>query len=377
MVVMNLRASITSVSPVIHDIQHDLGMSSTMISLLTTIPVLCMGVFALLAGWFSTKFGEERTILLCVALIGAATFSRLFAHTPVALLLTAFFSGIGIAVASPLVLGFIKRNYPRHSSAMVGIYSAGMGVGAAISAGLVIQVSTNLSSSWNGGLAFWAIFAVAGIIFWLPIVKNSQKESRSMAHVKLPWKNPYVWLLVGAFGLQSGIYYSISTWLAPLVESLGYTELEAAASVTIFQIVLMISGLVFPLLVNYSSVRRRWLFILAGSTLLGLVGMLLWGDAVNPGFFVALIGIGAGGLFPIVMILPLDATANARETSQWTAMIQFGGYIISAAIPLGLGMVKDITGSYDYTFGTLIVVVVLLIILIFWVREPEENGMQK
>ncbi|CAK6481048.1 hypothetical protein ACPOM7_18505 [Peribacillus castrilensis] len=46
LVAANLRPAIASVSPLLETIRYDLGMSSFAVSFLTTIPVLCMGIFA-------------------------------------------------------------------------------------------------------------------------------------------------------------------------------------------------------------------------------------------------------------------------------------------------------------------------------------------
>lgn len=43
---LNMRPVITSVSPLLGNIQSDLGMNSLQASLMTTLPVLCMGIFA-------------------------------------------------------------------------------------------------------------------------------------------------------------------------------------------------------------------------------------------------------------------------------------------------------------------------------------------
>ncbi|HBJ00389.1 MAG TPA: MFS transporter, partial [Lysinibacillus sp.] len=67
---MNLRASITSISPVLKNIQMDLQMTSVVVSLLTALPVFCMGIFAPLAGKLSERWGIEWTIGLSVLLIG-------------------------------------------------------------------------------------------------------------------------------------------------------------------------------------------------------------------------------------------------------------------------------------------------------------------
>ena len=99
---MNLRASITSISPVLKNIQVDLQMTSVVVSLLTALPVFCMGIFAPLAGKLSERWGIEWTIGGSVLLIGISTALRLVATFPFLLLLTAILSGIGIQTMIPI-----------------------------------------------------------------------------------------------------------------------------------------------------------------------------------------------------------------------------------------------------------------------------------
>ncbi|WP_213809941.1 hypothetical protein [Jeotgalicoccus sp. WY2] len=46
---LNLRLGITSVGPLMDTIRTSLSLSNAQASLLTTVPVLCMGIFASLA----------------------------------------------------------------------------------------------------------------------------------------------------------------------------------------------------------------------------------------------------------------------------------------------------------------------------------------
>lgn len=108
---MSLRASITSISPVLKTIQADLQMSNVSVSLLTALPVFCMGVFAPVAAKLSQRWGIELTIAFSVLLIGLATALRFMATFPFLLLMTAVLTGIGIAIAGPLISGYIKNNF--------------------------------------------------------------------------------------------------------------------------------------------------------------------------------------------------------------------------------------------------------------------------
>src|ERR671914_1295931 len=85
LVASNLRPALTSVSAVLETIGQDLSLSGATLGLLTTIPVLCMSIFALTAAWISRRIGAERGVLWAVVLIGVATVGRLAGEQPVAL----------------------------------------------------------------------------------------------------------------------------------------------------------------------------------------------------------------------------------------------------------------------------------------------------
>lgn len=375
MISMNLRASITSISPILENIKTDLQMSSISISLLTALPVFCMGIFAPVAGKLSERFGLELTIALSVSLIGAATALRLVASSPIFLLSTAVFTGIGIAVAGPLISGYIKKNFPTSSSSMIGVYSAGMGIGASLSAGFVVPVMHTFHNSWNNALAIWAIFAVIGIMVWIPIIKTAhqqkKKEEKSiMQKSRLPWGDRYAWLLTIIFGLQSGIYYSLATWLAPKVQENGYSATYAATIVTVFSITQMIASFILPMLINNRLNRKPWMILCALFSFIGIIFLII--GSISPIITAILMGIGAGGLFPLTMILPLDATSTPKDASQWTAMIQFGGYMISGFIPMFVGAVKDITNTSNIAFLVLLVMLAALMLLTLQVKSKKQ-----
>ncbi len=376
---MNLRASITSISPVLKNIQMDLQMSSAVVSLLTALPVFCMGIFAPLAGKLSERWGIELTIALSVLLIGVSTALRLIASSPVLLLVTAILSGIGIAITGPLISGYIKKHFPRSSSSMIGVYSAGMGIGASLSAGLVVPVMHAFHQSWNAALAIWSVFALAGVLVWIPIIKKS-KQSQSTKNEsgsqksRLPWGNRYVWLLMIMFGLQSGVYYSLATWLAPKVQDVGYSDAYAATTVTVFSVMQMICSFIIPIIINNSTKRKPWMLLCALCSFTGIFMLIIGG--ISPVFCAALAGIGAGGLFPLAMILPLDATATPKEASDWTAMIQFGGYIISGIIPMLVGVIKDMTDTFDVALIALLFTLLVLMLLTLKVTTKKESTIQ-
>jgi MFS transporter, CP family, cyanate transporter len=108
LVALNLRPAISSVPPGLETIRQDLGLGRAYLGLLTTIPVLCMSIFALAAPKISGRIGAERAVLWSVILIGVAVAGRLAAGQPGVLFITTLVAGIGIAVAQSLLPAVVK-----------------------------------------------------------------------------------------------------------------------------------------------------------------------------------------------------------------------------------------------------------------------------
>ena len=60
-----------------------------------------------------------------------------------------------------------------------------------------------------------------------------------------------------------------------------------------------------------------------------------------------LAGIAQGGLFAMVMTLPLDFERTPARVGALVAMMLGLGYTIGAAAPFYLGAVRDATGSFN------------------------------
>lgn len=376
---LNLRPAISSISPLLETVRADLGMSGSSASLLTSIPVLCMGLFSPAAVKLSGRWGIERMLTLSMLMIGTGTVVRLFAGSSLLLLVTAFVAGVGIAIAGPLLSGFIKRHFASRASSMVGIYSMALVIGAALSAGLSVPFQHLMHGSWKGSLAVWALFALLAFPLWWRLARK-EKQPPHVTRVtasdssRIPWGNKRAWLLTVFFGLMATIFYSITAWFAPAVESMGYDKAVAGGVLTLFTFIQIPVSLVLPFLTQRFPKRMYWLL---GCALLELSGILLFILHGNPWFVAMLMGVGAGGLFPMALMLPLDETGNAEAASAWSAMNQSGGYIIGAFGPLLVGWVHDATGSFYVPFAGLAVTVVMMMVLQWKIgnkKQPLRSG---
>ncbi|MFA2809052.1 MFS transporter [Bacillus mycoides] len=370
---INLRIGITSISPLLETIRQDLNISNFSVSFLTAIPVFCMGTFALLTGKVIRKYGAEKAIMACLILIGFATCMRAFTSSISTLFASSLFIGIGIALAGPLLSGFIKEKFPTKIGLMIGIYSVGMGTGASLSAGLTIPLQHVLKDDWNMALAFWGVLTIIAIIFWYPVMKRKKNTStQDKKNNSLPLRNKKAWLFTIFFGLQSGIFYSITTWLAPANQSMGVSSEQAGTLITVFTVVQMICSFLIPTLADIYKNRALWLL---GSICFVLVGLsLMIYPLTTPWIPSILLGIGLGGVFPLALMLPLYETKTSEDASAWTAMMQSGGYIMGGFIPVLAGIARDYFDGYTQVFIIMALLSFLLFLLTLVMNKRKRNA---
>ncbi|PIC99638.1 MFS transporter [Sporosarcina sp. P29] len=364
-VALNLRPAITSIGPMLDIIRDDLLLSNTQVSLLTVIPVICMGIFAMLAPILNKAIGLNKTMYLMLVLLAVATGARFAVTSFSILLLTAFLAGVAIAVIGPLLSALIKQYFPMHVAVVVGIYSFGMGMGATLSTGLT-GVFYEKAHSYSFALAVWAGIAVLGILAWAITaahpIQVKQVTEQTVQKGKNPWRSKQAWSFLIFFGLQTALFFSVLTYLVPIAVSNGMTLLQAGTLLSGMTIVQIFMNIGFPIVLQKFTSRTP---ALVGILALGIVSIgLMW--TADPLWFavgVLVMGIPLGGLFPICLLMPMDATDTAEETNSWTAMMQTGGFIIGGILPLLIASLYDYTENHYVTLFVFLVLFVAMLVL--------------
>lgn len=376
-VALNMRPAVTSIGPLLDTIREQLSLNNAQVSLLTALPIVCMGVFASLAPILNRRFGLNATMVSMVIIIGIMTAMREFVPTYTMLVISSIGVGIAIAVAGPLLSAMIKQNFPHRAGVVIGIYSFGLGAGATLSTGLSAYFYER-TGSYPFALSIWAILAFIGLAAWLVSASDQvqvqhlevQKSKLPKPKVRSPWKTKKAWLFLLFFGLQSASFFSIVIWLAPIAISKGMTLVQAGTLVSLMTAVQIVLNITIPLMMERYQARKMWLlFILV----IGLISIGLFATGHVPLLWVGalLMGVPLGGLFPIALVLPLDETVNGEETNSWTAMMQTGGYIIGGLLPLIIGVLYDQTENHQVTIGLFGVLFVGMISLTFLIGDKE------
>lgn len=174
---INLRPAITSIGPMLETIRNQLSLSNAQVSLLTAIPVIGMGVFAMLSPILNRLFGLKRTMYVMLILIGLMTALRGFISGYFILLSTALIVGIAIAITGPLLSAMIKQNFPNRAASVIGVYSFGMGVGSAASAGLTAFFFES-TKSYQFALSIWSVLAIIGLVCWFLTMRGHIEVSQ-------------------------------------------------------------------------------------------------------------------------------------------------------------------------------------------------------
>jgi MFS transporter, CP family, cyanate transporter len=342
-----LRPQIVGVGPLIPSIQHDLDISHAVAGLLGTIPVLCMGVFALPASVVTRRYGTRLAIAACLTLIGVFGIARAAAPGAAAVISLTFGVGIGLGFAQALMPVAVKERFAARPAFATGIYVLGINIGSALSSALAVPIA-DAAGSWRWSLAVFSGVTVGLVFIWGWLTRDEAPHRRpDVAHFRLPWRNPLAWTLVGIFGAMACVFYGLNSWLPDAYVERGWSEGKAGALLAVLNIAALMTTLIIPWLADRRGSRRLY-FVVFSVLLAGSCA----GFAGVPGgawAWAAIAGLCTGAMFPLVMTLPVDVGRRPAEVGAVAAMMLGVGYTIGAIAPLALGGARDLTGSFTTT----------------------------
>lgn len=350
LVAANLRPVITSVPPIIDHLVDAFGLSASAAGALTTVPVVCMGLFAPLAAIAAKRFGESSTLAVAVALIGAGAALRATAGV-VGLYGGTALAGLGIAVAGALVPSVVRARVPDRVGPVTGIYTAALIGGALLAAGGTEPLRHALGVSAQTVLAVWSVPAAVALVVWLARKAPAAAKSNS-PRARLPWRSVPAWLGTVFMGTQSLLFYGTLAWLAAVYTRLGLSTAHAGLLLALFSATQIVTAFAMPALAHRYGHTPLWTAASVGLTTVGLVLVALAPQpfAAAPWVWASLLGLGMGGNLSLALTIVTDLAPTPREASAYTGMAFLVGYLLAAAGPVALGRLTDLTGGYRASF---------------------------
>ena len=354
------RPQVIAIGPLLPSIQSGLDISHGVAGALSSIPVLCMGIFAPLAPALARRVGARRGLAVCAVLVIAFGLLRLgVPGAPLVLLLT-FGIGLGMGLAGPIFPLVVRHEMPARPALGTGAYAIGLVLGATIAAAVVVPLAGE-GADWRFALAVVTLAGLGSLAVWLGLAPSDEDVDTTIAPPRIPWRSSIAWVLGLLFGLQSMLYYGVITWLAAVYVDRGWSEHDSANLVALFGATTLVATTVMPLGADRIGTRQGQLIVSSLLILVGLVGIVV---APEPAVvWAVVVGAGMGAIFPIVLTLPVDVGGRPADVAATAALMLLVGYILSAIAPFAFGVARDVTGDYGLGLWLLVGLGVLLVAL--------------
>jgi CP family cyanate transporter-like MFS transporter len=371
-VAVNLRPAVASIGPLVTDVRDGLRLSDVSISVLTSLPVVCFGALAPLGPWLTRRVGMARAVAIFSAAIGVGLIIRIGPDATTMFVGTLIAAG-AIAALNVLLPALIKRDFPRHTGVMMGLYTLALTGSAAIAAGLTVPLTHAIGHGWRGGLGIWAALAVVALLIWIPQLRAAGSDVVQLVAPRGMLRDRVAWMVTIYFGFQSLSFYALLTWLPTLFQDHGLSEGHAGALLSVSAAVQAPVSLGLPALAVRLRTQTPLLIV---SVLLtgGGLSALLVAPMAAPYLWVIILGAGQGASFPLGLTLMVLRARTPAATQALSSMSQGFGYLIAAAGPLLTGLLHSLTGHWTVPLAVLIAMLAPQAIAGFAVARPGFAG---
>ncbi len=362
-VVLNLRLAVAAIPPVLGEIERETGLSSAAAGVLTALPVLCFGAVALLTPPLLRRLRMAPLLLLTMVAIVVGIAIRLDS-TLVALFAGTIVLGAGIAVANVLVPGLIKRDFPAQAAIMVGLYSVGLSLSGAISAGLTVPVEHLFGIGWRPAVAVWGIFAILALVLWAPQVRLLEPTESGPAEPAVGralWRDRLAWNVTLFMGFQSLAFYTTLSWLPRILEDNGMSQGTAGWILSFSFFPAMAAAFVTPGIQRRLRWRPMLVMSLAAVWAIAYAGLIV-GPTDAPYVWATLLGFGQGMALALGVGFIVARAPDSHHAAHLSTMAQGVGYLIAAAGPFVVGAFHALTGGWTVPLLLLIANLVPMVI---------------
>lgn len=368
---LNLRLLFGSTSAVLGDIRQAYRLDAGSAALLTTGPVVCLGVFAVVAPRAVRRWSVPVVLTWCSVLIAVGTALRGIPTWPV-LVLGTLLAGMAIAAANVLGPILIRLFFPQRIGLLTGVFTALVSASAGIASGVTIPLDTYVFHSWRTTLMAWALpslFAVAAMAQLASRLRRGRYRVhnptvRSPTRSPTRWqagvlRSPVAWAVTGFMGLQSLLAYSMIAWLPTIYRDRGVSAESAGLVLTALSIASIATALSTPMVATRVRNQSVLAVGVVALSVVGLIGVLV-GSVGAAVVWAILLGLGQGGQLSLALTLINLRAENAAVATSLSTMAQSVGYLVAAVGPMAAGVIHGSTDSWTVPLGVLLLVMIPL-----------------
>ena len=356
LIALTLRPSLTSVGPLLPEMEREIPLSTTAAAVLTSLPLLSFALVSPLTPTLLRRYRIERVLTSCLLVLAAGLFLRI-APGVLALLSGTIVIGSSIAVMNVVLPVVVKRDAPHRARLVTGLYAMAMTFGASLGSGLTVPFTDLTDSGWQAGLALWIVLVIPAAAFWIARARGQTRSLPPDSAIAATPARRVDWPVTLFFGLQSGVFYAAISWVPSALQDQGVSSAHAGALVSVALLIGIPVSLIAPQLVTRRGDHRPYLaaFVLAATV--GLVGLALVPAAAL--VWMIIFGIGIGATFPLGLAFIVERSADPRDAERRSSVAQTVGYSLAVAGPLLVGALHDL--SRNWTLPLVFLAAVMLI----------------
>ncbi len=373
-----VRPQLTAVGPLLPEIQDDFAIDHASAGLLVTVPVVCMGIFALPVARLLRRTDVRTATVWCLATIAIATVLRPVSPGFSAMVALTFVFGVGSGVVGALLPVVVKERFAERPALGTGVFALGLNLGATLGAALAVPLLL-ATDSWRWSLGLLALAGTLAVPAWLTLSRGSLGDALPVETVDhLPWRSGFAWSATLVFGLQALCFFGLNAWLADALIEGGWPAGRAGAGVALLNVIAIPGVLLVSMLCGRVIGVRPYLALAAAGLVTGAVGLAATIGDGTAWAWIAVTSLSLGSLFALAMTLSVASTSAPGEAAALASMQLGVGYSMAAVAPFALGALRDATGSFAaglwVVAGIAVLVAVFVAATIVQLGRPAHGG---
>jgi sugar phosphate permease len=341
----------------------EFGWSRTQVTSGNALSKLLIGpLFGFAAGWIVDRFGPRRLMMAGIVMAGGALVGLAHMTSLWMFYLFYIFNALGYVCGGPLpnqVL--LSRWFDRARGKAMGFAYLGIGIGGAVVP--LLSASLVAALGWRGALQ---VLGILIIVIALPLAYRVREAPSSAAAA-------VAGAPIAPVGhvFRSGAFYLLALGSMCSIAAVGgtnqhlklylsldqqYTQTSAAAVISTVLAFSIAGRLLMGWLADRIPKKRVMLLIYL--LVAGAIPLLFFAhDSFAMYAFAAVFGLGLGGEY---MIIPLMAAElfSVKLLGRVMGVVLTADGVAEAVSPMGIGYLRDMTGSYRTGFFVLIAIAV-------------------
>lgn len=362
---LNLRAAVTSISPLIPRIQEDLALSGTVVGLIGMIPTALFAVSAFALPWLSRRLTVPQLLLVVLLLTAAGQVLRVLGPSTTVLLIGSVVTMFAVGATNAAMPLATRTYFPDRVPLLSTVYLTASQLTMAGAPLVAVPLADAAANSglpgWQVSLGSWALLALVAALAWLPLLTDSREpvSTGTTRQASLPVGRTSIGIgLAMMLGFTSFATYSMMIFVPQIFVAAGASAQFSALMLAYWSILGIPLNVLGPWLVGRFANPFPAVLLAVTVFIIGNTGLLL-APMSAPWLWVTLSGLGPL-TFPMALTL---INLRARTLAGATGLSSFGqglGYTVACLGPLLTGVIQDLTGSLRGTLPIFIIASLLV-----------------